>query len=84
MGAEIVIRGKLRSDRAHYEKHKAGVVPKSGDTASRIVREATQQVLMKMGLYGIKVKIAIKNAIPQEVEILEVQEEKTNAEVQKQ
>ena len=71
MGAEIVISGKLRSDRSHYEKHKAGVVPKSGDTALKIVRIAHQDVLLKMGTYGIKVSIAINDMIPPEVEILE-------------
>jgi small subunit ribosomal protein S3 len=83
MGAEIVISGKLRSDRSHYEKHKAGVVPKSGDTALKIVRIANQDVLLKMGLYGIKVSIAIKNMIPPEVEILEKPEEETNAQIKK-
>jgi small subunit ribosomal protein S3 len=71
MGAEISVSGKLRSERAHHEKHRAGIVLKSGETAKRIVKEATSDVLLKMGLYGIKVKIAIKDAIPPEVEIKE-------------
>jgi small subunit ribosomal protein S3 len=71
MGVEIVISGKLRSERAHYEKYRAGVVPKSGDTAERTVREATSDVLLKMGLYGVRVRIAIRDAIPQEVELKE-------------
>lgn len=66
MGAEITINGKLRSDRAHGEKYRAGIVPKSGDTAEKAVREATKDVLLKLGLYGIKVKIALKDAIPPE------------------
>jgi small subunit ribosomal protein S3 len=76
MGVEISISGKLRSERAHHEKYRDGVVPKSGETAKRVVREAKQDVLLKMGLYGIKVKIAIKAAIPPEVEIKEVTPEK--------
>jgi len=71
MGTEIIISGKLRSDRSHYEKHKAGVVPKSGNISSKLVREATTDVLLKMGLYGIKVKIAIKDLVSPEVEIME-------------
>lgn len=63
-GVEISIAGKLRSDRSHGEKYRAGVVPKSGDTADRSVGEATTQVLLKLGLYGIKVKIALKDALP--------------------
>lgn len=69
MGAEITIAGKLRSERAHFEKYVAGVVPKSGDTADRMVRHATTDVLLKMGLYGVQVKIAIKNAIPPDIEV---------------
>lgn len=71
MGAEISIAGKLRSERSRHEKHRAGVIPKSGDTAKKIVREATTDVLLKLGLYGIKVKIAPREAIPPEVEIIE-------------
>ena len=71
MGVEISIAGKLRSDRSHSETYRAGVVPKSGETATKIVREATTDVLLKLGLYGIKVKIALKNAVAPDVEIKE-------------
>ncbi len=73
LGVEIVISGKLRSERAHFEKYVAGVVPKSGDTADKVVRRATTDVLLKMGLYGVKVSIAIKNALPPEIEFKEEQ-----------
>jgi small subunit ribosomal protein S3 len=63
-GVEVSVRGKLRSDRSHGEKYRAGVVPKSGDTAERTVSEATTDVLLKLGLYGVKVKIALKEALP--------------------
>lgn len=71
LGVEITISGKLRSERAHFEKYVAGVVPKSGDSADKIVRRATTDVLLKMGLYGVKVSIAIKNALPPEIEFKE-------------
>ena len=71
MGCEITISGKLRSERSHFEKYKAGVVPKSGYSAEMTVRKATADVLMKLGLYGIKVKIAVKDAYPKEFELLE-------------
>jgi len=74
LGAEIVISGKLRSERSHFEKYTTGVVPKSGETADRIVKEAVAHVLLKMGLYGIKIKIAYKNAIPPEFEIASTSE----------
>ena len=77
-GVEISVAGKLRSDRSHGEKYRAGVVPKSGDTADRSVDEATTDVLLKLGLYGIKVKIALKDALPPEFQFKEdmKQEEK--------
>ena len=68
-GVEVSVRGKLRSDRSHGEKYRAGVVPKSGDTADRIVSEAVTDVLLKLGLYGIKVKIALKDALPPDFQV---------------
>ena len=70
-GVEVSVAGKLRSDRSHGEKYRAGVVPKSGDTAARSVSEATTDVLLKLGLYGIKVKIALKDAIPPDFQLKE-------------
>ncbi len=75
MGAEISIAGKLRSERSHHEKYRAGVVPKSGETSRKVVREATSDVLLKMGLYGIKVKIAPKELLSPEVEIIETEQQ---------
>lgn len=83
MGVEISIAGKLRSDRAHKEKYRAGIVPKSGETANRVVREATTDVLLKLGLYGIKVKIAVKDAIPPTFELVEQKEAKPEEKVEK-
>ncbi|MGA2874814.1 MAG: 30S ribosomal protein S3 [Nitrososphaerales archaeon] len=71
LGVEITIAGKLRSERAHFERYVQGVVPKSGETADRIVRRATTDVLMKMGLYGVRVCIAIKNSVAPEIEMKE-------------
>jgi small subunit ribosomal protein S3 len=79
MGCEISIAGKLRSDRSHKEKYRSGIIPKSGEIARRIVREAGTDVLLKLGLYGIKVKIAIKEALPQEFELKEEVEKKSKA-----
>jgi len=80
MGVEIGVAGKLRSDRAHSEKYRMGIVPKSGETADRIVRSATTDVLLKLGLFGIQVKIAIKDSIPPPVEFIETKEEEKAAE----
>jgi small subunit ribosomal protein S3 len=70
-GCEISVAGKLRRDRSRGEKYRAGVVPKSGDTADRVVAEATTDVLLKLGLYGIKVKIALRDAIQPEFQLKE-------------
>src|SRR5215210_4504895 len=50
LGVEVSIAGKLRSERAHFEKHSAGIVPKSGDVALRAVDIGITHVLTKMGL----------------------------------
>ena len=68
LGAEITISGKLRSERSHFEKYTMGIVPKSGDVAQRVVKHAVAHVLLKMGMYGIQVKVAYKNMIPPEFE----------------
>jgi small subunit ribosomal protein S3 len=79
-GVEISVAGKLRSDRSHGEKYRAGIVPKSGDTAARSVIEATTDVLLKLGLYGIKVKIALKDALPSDFQLKEDVKEEKNKE----
>src|SRR6266550_1141975 len=79
MGCEIGVAGKLRSDRAHKEKYRMGVVPKSGETADEIVRSATTDVLLKLGLFGIKVKIAIADAIPPPIEFIETKADEPHA-----
>jgi small subunit ribosomal protein S3 len=69
LGVEVTIAGKLRTERAHFEKHTIGVVPKSGDIAGHIVRTGITHVLTKMGLMGIQLKIASKASIPEEFEL---------------
>jgi len=71
LGVEVAIAGKLRSERAHFEKHSAGVNPKSGDLADKIVRIGTTSVLTKMGLMGIQLRIALKNELAPEFELSE-------------
>jgi len=56
-GAEIEISGKLTSARARSEKYSEGIMPKSGDPAEKYVKRGTASVLLKTGLYGIKVSI---------------------------
>ncbi|CAN5736414.1 30S ribosomal protein S3 [soil metagenome] len=70
LGVEVTISGKLRSERAHFEKHSSGIIPKSGNMADKVVREGITHVLTKMGIMGIRLKIAIKNATPPEFELV--------------
>jgi len=72
LGAEIVISGKLRTERARYEKFKAGYLPKSGEPPLRYLQTAEMHVQLKPGIFGVKVKIMPPNIeFPDKVEILE-------------
>jgi small subunit ribosomal protein S3 len=70
LGVEVIISGKLRTERAHFEKHTVGVVPKSGDIAGHIVKTGITHVLTKMGLMGIQLRIATKADLPQEFQLV--------------
>ena len=72
LGAEVTVAGKLRSERAHFEKHSSGVLPKSGDIAEKVVKVGVTHVRTKMGLMGIQLRIALKNEIPQDFEYSDI------------
>jgi small subunit ribosomal protein S3 len=61
LGVEISIRGKLTTDRARYEKYKAGYLPSVGEAIDRIVRFAVVDTQLKQGLFGIRVRIMPPN-----------------------
>jgi len=65
-GVEVVISGKLTSQRARFERYTSGVVYKSGKPRE-MVDEATVQVLLKPGVYGVKVRIMPPVEVPGEV-----------------
>jgi len=72
LGAEIIISGKLRTERARYEKFKAGYLPKCGDPAMKYMRKAEVHVQLKPGIYGIKVRIMPPDAkFPDKIQIVE-------------
>ena len=79
LGVEVSISGKLRSERAHFEKHSAGIIPKSGDVASRVVNTGITHVSTKMGLMGVQLRIALKNELPEEFELADGQEREETA-----
>ncbi|OYT60107.1 MAG: 30S ribosomal protein S3 [Desulfurococcales archaeon ex4484_217_1] len=57
LGAEIIISGKLTSERARYEKYRAGKIYRTGEQASMMVERAVAHALLKPGVYGIQVRI---------------------------
>ncbi|MCY0868804.1 MAG: 30S ribosomal protein S3 [Desulfurococcus sp.] len=81
VGAEIVVSGKLRGERATYEKLKAGRVYKTGEPVEYIVDRAVAKALLKPGIYGVEVvivkpgvrlpdQVTLKTPSPQELEDL--------------
>jgi len=62
LGCEIVLRGKLRSDRSRFEKVGEGYLPKSGDPVLKNLKSATMQVKLKRGAFGVTVNIVPPDA----------------------
>ncbi len=81
LGVEITVSGKLRGERAHFEKHTAGIIPKSGKVAEEVVRNATRSMLTKMGLVGIKLKISIKEEVHRDFDLEAEAQPKTETEI---
>src|ERR671918_2368392 len=81
LGVEITVSGKLRGERAHFEKHTAGIIPKSGKVAEEVVRNATRSMLTKMGLVGIKLKISIKEEVHRDFDLQAEAQPKTETEI---
>ncbi len=72
LGVEIIISGKLRTERARAEKFRDGYIPKSGDPAMKYVRKAVAHVQLKPGIFGVQVLIVSPDArFPDEVKIIE-------------
>jgi small subunit ribosomal protein S3 len=81
MGVQITVSGKLRGDRSAFEKHTAGILPRSGYHAETIVEEDIAHVQTPMGLIGIRIRIARKDKVIPEFEIKSdsVQDEPTKS-----
>ena len=63
LGVEIAIRGKLTTDRARYEKYRAGYLPVVGEAIGKILRTAVVDTQLKQGLFGISVKLMPPNVV---------------------
>jgi len=72
LGAEIIISGKLRTERARFEKFRAGYLPRCGDPALKYMRKAEVHVQLKPGIFGIRVRIMPPDAkFPDKIQIVE-------------
>ena len=75
LGAEVIISGKLTSQRARSEKFTMGIILKSGEPRKVLVDEAAIPVLLKPGVYGVKVRIMKPIKLPDRIEIKAKKEE---------
>ena len=70
LGVEIVISGKLRTERARFEKFRAGYFPRCGDPALKYMKKAEAHVQLKPGIIGVRVKLMPPNAqFPDKIQI---------------
>ena len=75
LGIEIVISGKLRTDRARYEKFSEGYLPKSGDPPRKYMRKAVLHVHLKPGTLGVQVSLLPPDAVfPDKIEVYKIEE----------
>jgi small subunit ribosomal protein S3 len=73
LGVEIVISGKLTTERARFEKFRAGYFPRCGEPALVAMRKAEAHVQLKPGIIGVRVKIMPPDAyFPDKIKISEV------------
>ncbi|MDR2700433.1 MAG: 30S ribosomal protein S3 [Nitrososphaerota archaeon] len=79
LGCEIVISGKLRTERARFEKFRAGYFPRCGEPALRFTKKAEAHVQLKPGMIGVRVKIMPPDAqFPDKIKIVaELPQEET-------
>ena len=72
LGAEIVISGKLRTERARFEKFRAGYFPRCGDPALTYMKKAEAHVQLKPGIIGVRVKIMPPDAqFPDKIQVID-------------
>jgi small subunit ribosomal protein S3 len=72
LGAEIIISGKLRTERARHEKFRAGYLVKCGEPSVRYMQKAEVHVQLKPGIFGVRVRIMPPEAkFPDNIQIVE-------------
>jgi small subunit ribosomal protein S3 len=75
MGVQITISGKLRGERSGFEKHAKGILPRAGYRAGIVVKEDIAHVETKMGLIGIRIRIARKESYIPDFELRSAKKE---------
>jgi len=58
-GAEVIVSGKLRAQRAKSMKFKEGYMIKTGDAVNQYTDVAVRHVMMRQGVLGVKVSIML-------------------------
>ncbi|MET1129011.1 MAG: 30S ribosomal protein S3 [Thermoproteota archaeon] len=76
IGAQIIISGKLRTERARYEKVRWGKVYTTGHHVEHLVDRAVMHVNLKPGTYGIEVVIVKPGSTSDYVRIKQPEEVK--------
>jgi len=72
LGAEIVISGKLRTERARFEKFRAGYLVKCGEPSLKYMQKAEVHVKLKPGIFGVRVRIMPPDAkFPDKIHIID-------------
>ncbi|NHJ32940.1 MAG: 30S ribosomal protein S3, partial [Asgard group archaeon] len=72
-GCEIIIAGKLTSKRSRHEAYRMGLLAKSGEIGTELVKTANATAVMKLGTIGISVSIMRGDIpLPDEISILSV------------
>ncbi len=69
VGVEITISGKLTSERARFEKYKAGKVYKAGQVVDEIVDRAVAHAKLPKGVIGVEVIIVKPGTTPDYIRI---------------
>ncbi len=78
-GCEIIISGKLTSERARTEKFLAGTMVHTGEPACSMVRTGFDIAIKKLGVLGVTVKIIQPDVtLPDEFEVKDVKLEETS------
>ena len=81
LGVEILVSGKVPSDRAKSWRFYSGYLKKCGDIAISGVKKAHLQAQLKTGVVGVKVSLMPPDVkLPDDIKVLEAEEEKTNEE----